>query len=49
MTDQHRMNLSKSMKKTWAKPDGLSSEHRQKISDSVKKWRAKRRQMPDKH
>jgi hypothetical protein len=36
MTDQHRKNLSASMKELWARRGGLSVEHRHRISDSVK-------------
>src|SRR5882724_10902500 len=42
MTDQHRRNLSKSIKKLWARRGGLSSEHRQKISASAKRLWAER-------
>ena len=48
MTDQHRKNLSRSIKNLWATRRGLSSEHRQKISVSVKKRLAERGQVPDK-
>jgi hypothetical protein len=36
MTEQHRKNLSASLKKMWTRRGGLSSEHRKKISTSVK-------------
>jgi hypothetical protein len=49
MTDQHRKNLSRSLKNMWARRAGLSGEHRQKISGSVKERWAERGRMPDGH
>jgi hypothetical protein len=36
MNDEHRKNLSESMKKWWARRGGLSMEQRQRLSISVK-------------
>ena len=49
MTDQHRKNLSRSMKKMWARRRRLLGKHRQKISGSVKERWAERERMPDEH
>jgi hypothetical protein len=49
MTAQHRRNLSRSMKKWWARRGGLSDETRQKISASVTERWAERGRMPHEH